>query len=209
MHVSTTMVSPLAAAFWPTRRSPDVFRASLLVLLGSVLIAASAQIQVPLWPVPITGQTFAVLVVGMAFGWRLGAVTLLLYIGEGMAGLPVFANFGAGPGILLGPTGGYLIGFVLGAALAGYLAERGWDRGFWLTLSAMILGSFVIVFSGVAWLWVYFAGPGAAQLSATGAGSALAAAIATGMIPFLVGDAVKCIFGTGVIRLARTVSRRR
>ena len=79
-------------------------------------MALSAQVQVPLWPVPVTGQTFAVLVVGMALGWRLGAATLLLYAMEGALGLPVFAGFSGGPAVLAGPTGGFIAGFVLAAA---------------------------------------------------------------------------------------------
>ncbi len=106
MTVSATTQSTLIAALWPATRGPSALRAVLLALAGSALVAVSAQIPVPLVPVPITGQTFAVLIVGMALGWRLGAATLVLYMAEGAIGLPVFAKFAAGPGVLLGPTGG-------------------------------------------------------------------------------------------------------
>lgn len=99
-----------------------------LVVAGSLLVALLAQVSIPLpfTPVPVTGQTLGVLLVGGALGSRLGAASLALYLGEGAIGLPVFAG-GVG-GLPVGPTGGYLVGFVLMAYVVGYLAERGWDR---------------------------------------------------------------------------------
>src|SRR5689334_20832837 len=117
-----------------------------LTLVGSALIALSARVAIPLpfSPVPVTGQTFAVLLVGAALGRRRGAAAVIAYLAEGAAGLPVFAGPNAGPAVLLGPTGGYLFGFIPGAWLCGLLAERGWDRRVGTTILSMILGNVAI-----------------------------------------------------------------
>ena len=150
-----------------------------LVLLGSVVVAAFAQISIPLQPVPITGQTFAVLLVGMALGSRRGAAALALYLAEGAAGLPVFAEAKSGLVTLLGPTGGYLFGFVVAAWLVGLLAERGFDRSLLKTLVAMVAGNAVIYVLGVAWLARFVGG--------------FSGALDFGMYPFLIGDAIKAV----------------
>lgn len=173
----------LATMLWPSGAIPAAPRAVLLMLAGSAFIALSAQIQVPLWPVPMTGQTFAVLLVGITFGWRLGAATLLLYMAEGAMGIPVFAKAAAGPAVIMGPTGGYIMGFILAAAVVGYLAERGWDRTVWRTALAMLIGNLAIYLLGLPWLAVYLAGAGVEQ--------PLQGAIAGGLVPFLLGDGLK------------------
>jgi biotin transport system substrate-specific component len=156
----------------------DFLRNALLVVGASLVTAALARIAIPLpWtPVPVTGQTFAVLLTGMALGSRRGALAMALYLAEGAAGLPVFAGGAAGPAALLGPTGGYLLAFPLAAALTGFLAERGWDRRGLTTLAAMLIGSGVIFACGVSWL-ARFVPP--AQL------------LGTGLLPFIPGDVVK------------------
>jgi len=128
-----------------------------LVLGGSLLVALSAQVAFPLpfSPVPVTAQTLAVLLVGALLGGVRGGVSLLLYLGQGVAGLPVFAAGGAGVAYFLGPTGGYLLGFVAGATLTGLLAERGWDRRIATTLMAMLLGIAAIYATGLAWLALF------------------------------------------------------
>ena len=128
-----------------------------LVIAGSLLVALSARIALPLpfSPVPITGQTLAVLLVGASLGSRLGGLSLLLYLMAGLAGLPAFAGGTGGPLVLLGPTGGYLIGFVAAAYLTGLLAEKGWDRRFGSTVAAMLLGNLVIYAFGLLWLARY------------------------------------------------------
>lgn len=149
-----------------------------LVLGGSFLIALSAQVAIPLpfSPVPITGQTFAVLVVAMLLGrWR-GAAAVFAYLMEGILGLPVFAGGVAGIAKILGPTGGYLVSFLPAAYLGGYLAEKGWDRKISTTFLAMILGNIVIFGFGALWL-AKFVG--------------LNQAIGLGVLPFLAGDVVK------------------
>ena len=168
----------LAAAVWPTGSEAGfrAMRAVLLAVVGSALVAISAQIQVPMYPVPMTMQPFAVIVIGAAFGARLGAATLLLYMAEGALGLPVFAGLKGGAAMLTGPTAGYIVGFVLASGAVGWLAERGWDRNIVTTVAAMTIGMALIYLPGVAWL---------ASLIGT------EKAIAAGMMPFLVGDAVK------------------
>lgn len=116
-----------ADLLWPARGAAPPLRVLLLALLGSVLLTISAKIEVPFYPVPMTMQTLVVLLLGMAYGARLGAATVLLYLAEGAVGLPVFAGTperGIGIAYMMGPTGGYLAGFVLSAAITGWLTER-------------------------------------------------------------------------------------
>ena len=174
----------LAATVWPAGAGFNAMRAGLLALVGSLLVAVSAQIQVPMYPVPMTMQPFAVIVIGAAYGARLGAATLLLYMAEGALGLPVFAGMKGGATVLAGPTAGYIFGFVLAAGAVGWLAERGWDRNVFATVAAMTIGMALIYIPGVAWL---------ATLIGT------EKAIAAGMLPFLVGDAVKIALGAVVL----------
>ncbi len=159
---------------------------SFLILGGSFFVALSAQIAIPLpfSPVPITGQTFAVLVVAMFLGrWR-GTAAVLAYLTEGSLGLPVFAGGVAGVAKVLGPTGGYLISFLPAAYLAGYLAEKGWDRKVSTTFLAMILGNIVVFGFGALWLGKF-----------VGFGKALG----LGVLPFLAGDAIKIGLATLVL----------
>jgi biotin transport system substrate-specific component len=142
-----------ADVLWPAHGVPRPLRALLLVLLGSALLTISAKLEVPFYPVPMTMQTLAVLVLGIAFGARLGAATVLLYLAEGAVGLPVFAGtpeLGIGIAYMMGPTGGYLAGFVLSAAITGWLTERRHD---WPALVlAVAAGSIVVFIPGVLWL---------------------------------------------------------
>lgn len=150
----------LIAAFWPAADAGagpafSALRYAVLALAGTALLWLSAKINVPFYPVPMSMQTFVVLAIGAAYGWRLGAATLLLYLAEGAAGLPVFAGTpekGIGLAYMMGPTGGYLVGFVAGAALTGWLCERGFDRSFLGLTAAMFIGHVVIFVFGVAWL---------------------------------------------------------
>lgn len=149
--------STLAALLWPTQSTTlaAALRTAILVLAGNLLLVVSAKIQVPLPPVPVTMQSLAVLVLAASFGWRLGAGTVVLYLLEGVSGLPVFANTPpavAGPLYVAGPTGGFLIGFVVAAAVVGFLAERGWDRPLARVGALMILGHAVMFAFGFGWL---------------------------------------------------------
>lgn len=195
----------LAGALWPDSTSPTVIRALralILIILGSLFVAITAQVQVPLWPVPVSGQTFGALVVGLVLGWRLGGASLLLYIAEGTAGLPVFAKFAAGPAVMAGPTGGYIVGFVFAAAIVGYFAQRGWDRNVWRTAFAMLLGNIAIYIPGLIWLGLFYAGPGAQYIANTGATTVTGATIAAGLTPFLLGDALKLALAAALLPVA-------
>ena len=126
-----------------------------LAVAGTLVLWASAKLQVPFYPVPITLQTLVVLGFGMAVGWRLAGATLALYLAEGLIGLPVFAGTpekGLGLAYMMGPTGGYLLGYLAAAVLVGWLAERGWGRNVASTVAAMVAGNAVIYALGVAWL---------------------------------------------------------
>ena len=173
----------LAGAVWPEQASPGLrlARAALLALVGSAVMALSAKLSIPIVPVPVTMQSLAVLLIGAAFGSRLGAATMVLYLAEGALGLPVFAGAsGLGLPYMLGPTGGYLAGFVLAAFAVGFFAERGAARSVPQLLGAMALGHVVLFALGYAWL-AQLIGPAAAW---TG-----------GVLPFILGTVVKTLLG--------------
>ena len=178
----------------------DRARSVALVLAFSLFVALAAQVALPLpWtPVPLTMQTFAVLLTGALLGSRLGALALVAYLVEGASGLPFFRAGAGGVGHILGPTGGYLLAFPAAAFITGFLAERGWDRRFSTAAAAMALGSLVILAVGWAWLAVFL-------------GSA-SAAFTAGVVPFVIGDIVKialaaALLPTGWAILRRTGSR--
>ena len=157
----------------------------LLVLGFGTLMALFARISIPLpfTPVPITGQTFGVLLTGLLLGSRRGALAMLAYLAEGLAGLPVFANGASawtpsavGVPVIIGPTAGYLIGFPVAAFVVGLLAERGWDRGVLTTFAAMLIGEVVIYLFGLAWLSHYVG---------------LANVLTFGFTPFALGEVLK------------------
>lgn len=150
-NVTRSVHVPIVWALWDERR----FFQFALAGLGVCLLTLSAKTQVPAWPVPMTMQTYVVLVIGMAYGTRLAVWTVLAYLFLGVVGMPVFAGTpgkGIGLAYMIGPTGGYLLGFVLAAWLCGVLAARGWDRGFWQALVAMTLAHVIILGVGVIWL---------------------------------------------------------
>ncbi len=125
-----------------------------LVVGGSIVIALCAQaaIHLPFSPVPITLQTLGILLIGSLLGSKKGALCILAYLVEGVTGLPVFADGKFGVVVLLGPTGGYLLGFVVAAFVVGWLTERGWDKRYWTTVIAMISGTVLIYVFGLVWL---------------------------------------------------------
>lgn len=170
-------------------------RQALLVLGGSLFIAAAAQITVPMYPVPMTLQTLAILIVGLTFGARLGMVTLLAYLAEGAAGLPVFANAGNGAAFF-GPTAGFLVGFVGLAGLVGYAADRGWTRNVVLTALVCVVASAALYIPGVAWPMAV-----ASALGLEGGWVGLGADKVWQyfMAPFLLGDVVKSVIAALVV----------
>jgi biotin transport system substrate-specific component len=127
---------------------------TLLVLAGTGLVAGAAQISIPFEPVPVTGQTFAVLLVGSSLGAIRGAASLALYLWLGVAGAPIYADGNHGWSILTGASGGYIVGFVLAAAVTGFLAERGWDKRLSSSIGAMLTGNVIIYAVGLPWLAV-------------------------------------------------------
>jgi biotin transport system substrate-specific component len=199
----------LAAALWAPAQVSPLLRGAMLALAGSLFVALCAQITVPLWPVPVTGQTFAVLSVGLICGWRVGGAALLLYLIEGALGLPFFAGGAGGWASVVGPSGGYIWGFVLAAALVGYLAERGWDRNVLRTAAALFLGNVVLYVPGLIWLALFYAGPGQDYIAATGASTAWGASINAGLLPFLLGDALKLALAATLIPAIWSLLRRR
>jgi biotin transport system substrate-specific component len=160
---------------------------TLLVFGGSWFVALLAQISIPLGftPVPITGQTLGVLLVGSLLGTRLGLLALLMYIVQGAIGFPFFADGNSGVQVLYGSTAGYIFGFVIAATLMGWFAERGWDRRVSTTVLAMLIGSFLIYVPGVLWLAQFVGG--------------LGEAMTLGVLPFLPGAAIKIAVAAGVL----------
>ncbi|MCG6859605.1 MAG: biotin transporter BioY [Salaquimonas sp.] len=158
-----------------------------LAIGGTALIALAAKTQVPFWPVPMTLQTLAILAVGAAYGARLGGITLLLYLVEGAAGLPVFVGTpekGIGLAYMAGPTGGYLVGFVILAAIAGWAADRGWSTNPFKLGAAMLVGEIIMLTMGAAWVGYLF---GADKAFAWGFG------------PFIVTDLVKLAIAAALV----------
>lgn len=187
----------LAQAVWPrpTARPADALSRDLALALGaSLLTALSAQVTIPLPLVPITGQTFAVLLTGALLGPRLGALSLTLYLLEGLLGMPVFSagRSAWSPSTLplvptiLGPTAGYLLSYPFAGGLVGLLVARGWDRRAPSMLCAMLLGSLVVYAGGAGWL-AHFVG--------------LPRALAVGVAPFVAGDIVKALAAAALLPL--------
>ena len=166
-----------------------VLRDVLLVVGASLITAAAARVALPVpWsPVPLTGQTFAVLLTGAALGSRRAVLAQALYLIEGAMGLPFFAGGLGGPLVLAGPTGGFLVAFPLAAAVTGMCAEHGWDRRFGTMLASMLLGSAVILVSGLAVLSHFLP---ADRL------------LAAGLLPFLPGDVIKAVAAALVLPAA-------
>jgi len=182
MTAETTARTPvLTELLW---RDRGLGGSATLALAGSLALALSAKVQVPFWPVPTTMQSLVVLMIGITYGSRLGAATVLLYLAEGLAGLPVFAGATAGSAYMAGPTGGYLLGFLIGAACTGWLAERGWDRTLGRAAAAMALGHVLLFVPGVLWLAFLFGWP---------------KAVAFGVTPFFVATAIKTALGAALV----------
>ena len=185
------MYLTLADVLVPRIKRYCLTRDLLLTLWGSLLIALLAQASFWIGPVPITGQTFAVLMLAALLGSRRGSLSVLAYLIEGAFGLPVFASGRSGLAAFVGPTGGYLIGFVFAAWLVGLLAEKKWDRNPWTTILTMILGNILIYSCGLLWLWLlFFAG----RLPSDSKGL-----LAAGLYPFIIGDFLKILLAAWLL----------
>jgi len=180
MEAADTRRSVMIEAVW---LKAGVGREVALILGGSLFIALAAQLQIilPFTPVPITGSTFAVLLIGALYGSRRGLATVVTYLALGATGLPVGAGGALGVAWLVGPTAGYLVGFLGAAFVVGLLSERGWDRKPWTTAASMIIGNGIIYVAGILWLSKFVGWQ---------------AVLSTGFLPFLVGDALKIALAT-------------
>jgi len=174
--------------------SKSVIANIAIAFSGSILLALLARlsIPVPFSPVPITGQTFGILFLGATLGSRIGVLSVVMYIAEGMLGVPVFAGGSIGFLYLLGPTGGYIFGFIPAVYLVGYLTEKGWMNNVFSTSVAMIFGTSIIFIFGINWLAV-----------TAGFGTA----VSIGLFPFLSGAAVKIVLATGIVYLLNRINK--
>jgi biotin transport system substrate-specific component len=161
----------------------------ILVVTGAAFTGILAQISVPLWPVPITGQTLAVLLVGSTLGMVRGALSMLAYALLGVIGVPWFSDANSGWGVIAGPTGGYIIGFIVAAALTGWLAQRSWDHKVVGAFVSFMAGTVVVFAIGMPWL--------AAVLNLD-----LAKTLEYGLYPFIIGGIIKALIAAGLIPLA-------
>ena len=190
MTTQNNSMPTIANLVWPKSESTNALRFVVLAFAGSLLIALSSKVQIPFYPVPMTMQTFVILGLSMALGWRLAGATLALYLLEGTLGLPVFAGSpekGIGLAYMMGSTGGYLLGFLVAAVTCGWLGEKGWDRNVFKTAVAMFIGNVLIYIPGVLWLGVLLGWD--------------KPIIDWGLTPFILGDLTKLALAAAVLPL--------
>ncbi|MFB2582640.1 biotin transporter BioY [Herbiconiux sp. P15] len=168
---------------------------ALLVVGGAAFVGLLAQVAIPLWPVPITGQTLAVLLVGSTLGALRGVLAMVVYAVVGIAGVPWFSDASAGLQVVAGPTGGYIIGFILAAGLTGWLAQRNWDRRVLGAFASFSAGTLITFAIGLPWL--------AASL-----GLNLDETLQAGLYPFILGGVIKALLAAGIIPLAWKLTSR-
>jgi biotin transport system substrate-specific component len=159
----------------------NVFTDIFMMVLGTVVLAVMSNISIPLWPVPITMQTFGLFLIAFFFGSRKGALTIALYIITGLLGFGVFAGYKSGIGAILGPTGGYILGFLLCVFVIGYMIEKGYGRTKTSILWTLVFGNIAIYSFGLLGLWRFLGNIGAMKI------------LTMGLFPFLIGDAVKIL----------------
>jgi biotin transport system substrate-specific component len=194
LNVQTLRTNTLSARLIPESWLNNV----ILVIGGSLFVAASAQFsyQFSFSTVPVTGQTFAVLLIGALFGSKLGAATLIAYLAEGAIGLPVFAQGRGGISAIATASGGYLFGFIICAYVVGWFAERGWDRTRWIMLP-MLLGNALIYVPGIVWLHY--------QFHIVGIPISWSTALDYGLWPFIAGDLAKLVAASLVVPFGWTL----
>ncbi len=205
-HMLPLQAPTLAGAALPALADPRaaLLRNVALAVAGSLLLVLAAKIKVPFWPVPMTLQTLVVLGLGAAYGSRLGAATVALYIAYGLAGFPVFTNtppVAAGPLYLVGPTGGFLVGFVVAAAIAGWAAAR--DASLPRLVGGLIVAEIAMMTLGFGWLAL------GAQMAAGTTGIGFAKAFAFGVQPFILGDLLKLALVACLARAGWSLLQRR
>ena len=197
MSVSLSKQDTLVAAWWPDTEGSKALRQAALVVVGSLLLVASAKISVPFYPVPMTMQTYILLVLAMVYGGRLAGATVILYLLEGALGLPVFAGTpekGIGIAYMMGSSGGYLLGFVLAVAACGWLADHGWGKHVLSAALAMLIGNVLIYIPGLLWLGSLFGWD--------------KPILEWGLIPFIYGDLLKIALAAATLPVAWTFTRR-
>jgi len=185
MAVTMTTPNTVLGVLLPREGAARLVGNLLTIVLGTVALTIAGKINVPVWPVPVTLQTFAVAALAAAFGWRIGVATVALYILEGMSGLPVFAT-GGGPAYILGPTGGFIVGWLPMAYVIGLAADSGASGKPLPLFGAMLLGNAVMFALGFAWLLLM--GAGAAWIDQT---NVVASAFEKAVQPFIVWDVLK------------------
>ncbi len=164
------------------------------VTFGSLFLTLSSYIEVPMVPVPVTMQTFAIALVGALYGWRLGGITIVTWLIQGAIGLPVLAGGAAGAHHFVGPTAGYLFAFPIAGIVVGWLAERGWNgHRPWLAFAGMLIGNALCLVVGAAWLAVLIG---------------IEQAVMTGLLPFLIGAVLKAALGAVTLRLMTRKAKR-
>ncbi len=198
LNDTTSINQTLADRLWPTAGN-RVVRFIVLAIVGSLLLTLSAKIKVPFWPVHMTMQTCVVMLIGAAYGWRLGLATVVFYLAQGAAGLPVFTGTpekGLGLAYMAGPTGGYLVGFAVAAAIVGWFAERGFDRSFFKIGGVMLAADVALFALGLLWLGTLVGWD--------------KPVLAWGLYPFIAGDLFKIALAAAIVALGwRQVSRAR
>ena len=172
----------LSGAIWPVSSKKGIktflLRNICLTIAGVALLTISAKIKIPFWPVPMTLQTMIIMVLGLAYGLRLGTSTVVAYLACGAIGIPVFAS-GAGLAYMVGPTGGYLVGFIFATLLLGYLGDKGWSKSYGRMAIAMFVGTVIIFLCGVTWLANLFG---------------FDKALTLGLYPFVLAEVCKGVF---------------
>jgi biotin transport system substrate-specific component len=204
MAVTLTTPNTILGVLEPKSQTTRLLSNLVIVVLGTALITLAAKINVPTWPVPVTLQSFAVAALAAAFGARIGLATVALYLLEGAAGLPVFAGATAGIPYLLGPTGGFLLGFLPMAFIIGYAADRG-ASGKPVALFIAMLAGEVVLFA-LGFLWLVTLGAGASWLDAT---NVIGSGFAKAVQPFLVWDALKMLFAALTVTGVWAIAKRR
>lgn len=194
---STTTSRALATVVWP-QSTNRIVQAVVLILAGTALMTLSAKVQVPFHPVPMTLQTLAVMAISAAYGSRLAVATMLAYLAEGAAGIPVFAGAAAGPAYLIGPTGGFLLGFVVAAAIIGLAADSRVDRSVPRLFAVMVLADAIVFVLGLLWL--------GAAIPTIGYSRKL---LEVGLDPFILGDLLKIVLAALAIPAAWMMVDRR
>ncbi|QQA44923.1 biotin transporter BioY [Pelagovum pacificum] len=190
----------LADAVWPSEAEgrSKLLRQAALVAGGILFMILASKIRVPMWPVPVTMQTFGALTVGAVLGARLGLVSMFGYLALGALGMQVFTGETAGLGYMVGPTGGYLVGFAFAAWAMGALSRRGWDRSVGGMVGALLIGNAIIYAVGVPWMAYLFA-----------AERGMGWVIEWGFTKFLIGDALKLALAAMILPAAWRFAARR